>query len=167
LNTLKPEPEQGSGCANFLCGPHLSATWGMFSCMYLMSWLELRFGSHGKICQKCQGFWTQRNTKGLLLEVLINSLCRQDYTLVFFIYCNHCGKLSDQFRCTLYKPSWSIVIDWLNRNQVIIFSISYVAEYCRQMPASPAFHTCMFQPAQGFIPNSLLSAFFNKLWQYP
>jgi hypothetical protein len=44
----------------------------LYICYILQhSWPELGFGSQGKISQKCLGLWTQQNTKGLELKVLI------------------------------------------------------------------------------------------------
>jgi len=41
----------------------------IYSCMSNNAQLDLGFGSRGKMCQKCLGFWTQPDTKGLELKV--------------------------------------------------------------------------------------------------
>jgi hypothetical protein len=107
VNTLKSKAERGSGPPNFCTVYTRLHLRFIYLCMSYNVCLKLRFGSRAKMGQKCPGFWTQPNTKGLELK----GFTKLAYLVDIFSHMNvlHLslqGKAANEFICRIKLKQW-------------------------------------------------------------
>jgi len=79
----------------------------IYSCMSYNAQLELGFGSRGKMCQKCLGYWTQPITKGLELKVFTKLAYLVDiFSHLNVLHLRHQGKAANEFLCGIKLKQW-------------------------------------------------------------